>query len=293
MISKFFHYPCFKLKKKITILPCLKQAYFCFKGVFRLIRKKRYRKKFTSPPGKNIFMITIILFALFSGLSIWVVDKGIKPVLMDIAIVKIDEIGTRAINQAVRFAESYDFTDVLEITYNAEGNVATYNHNPAIVSEINRVATDRVEEFFQHVNRGDPISYDYSLHEPYDYGEGAADRAAQDPTLVEIPLGQVTGNTVLANLGPRIPVNLELVGNVRTNIVRDTEPLGINGSWVSLYVHVESDVQIVVPFTTEVTTLHTEIYVDGGAILGDVPDFYSGDGDAPSISIPRKDFQDN
>ncbi|MFA1821375.1 sporulation protein YunB [Virgibacillus oceani] len=258
-----------------------------------MIRKKRYRKKFASPPGKGIFIITVILFGIFSGLSIWIVDYGIKPVLIEIAETKVDEIATRAINHAVRFAEGYDFTEVLDITYNAEGNVATYNHNPAIVSEINRVATDRVEEFLLNVNRGDPISYDYSLHEPYDYGEGAEDRAMQDPTLVEIPLGQVTGNTVLANLGPRIPVNLELVGNVRTNIVRDTEPLGINGSWVSLYVHVESDVQIVVPFTTEVTTVHTEIYVDGGAIMGDVPDFYSGNGDDPSIAIPSDEFGDD
>jgi sporulation protein YunB len=254
--------------------------------------KKRYRKKFASPPGKNIFIITLIVFAVFSGLSIWIVDKGIRPALMDIAETKIDEIATRAINQAVRFAEGYDFSEVLEITYNEDGNVATYNHNPAIVSEINRVATDRVEEFFLNVNRGDPITYDYSLHEPYDYREGAGDRAMQDPTLVEIPLGQVTGNTVLANLGPRVPVNLELVGNVRTNIVRETEPLGINGSWVSLYVHVESDVQIIIPFSSEVTTVHTEIYIDGGAIMGDVPEFYSGDGDDPSIAIPSEEFSD-
>ncbi|GAB3806183.1 sporulation protein YunB [Virgibacillus kimchii] len=257
-----------------------------------MIKKKRYRKKFASPPGKNIFLITMIVFALFCGLSIWIVDHGIKPVLMDIAERKIDEIATRAINSAVRFAEGYDFSEVLNITYNADGNVATYNHNPAVVSEINRVATDRVEEFLLNVNRGDPITYDYSLHEPYDYQEGAEDRAMQDPTLVEIPLGQVTGNTVLANLGPRVPVNLELIGNVRTNITRETEPLGINGSWVSLYVNVEADVQIIIPFSSEVTTVQTEIYIDGGAIMGDVPDFYSGDGEDPSIAIPRENFED-
>lgn len=223
-------------------------------------------------------------------MSIWIVDHAIKPVLLDIAENKVDEIATRAINQAVRFAEDYDFTDVLEITYNAEGNVATYNHNPAIVSEINRVATDRVEEFFMHVNRGEPLIFENPLEEPIEYSGAPEDRAMVDPTLVEIPLGQVTGNTVLANLGPRIPINLELIGNVRTNIVRDTEPLGINGSWVSLYVHVESDVQIIIPFTTDETTVHTEIYVDGGAILGDVPDFYSGNGDDPSISIPKENF---
>jgi sporulation protein YunB len=256
--------------------------------------KKRYRKKFASPPGKNIFMMTIILFIIFSGISFWIVDQGIRPVLLDIAEVHIDGIATRAINTAVRFAEDYDYSDVLEITYTEDGNVATYNHNPAVVSEINRVATDRVEEFFQNVNRGERLTYENPLEEPYEYSDGAEDRAVQDPTLVEIPLGQVTGNTMLANLGPKVPVNLELIGNVRTNIVRETEPLGINGSWVSFYLNVESDVQIIIPFTSEVTTVNTEIYIDGGAIMGDVPDFYSGgDGDDPSIAIPREEFEDD
>ncbi|MGJ9457501.1 sporulation protein YunB [Oceanobacillus sp. CF4.6] len=256
--------------------------------------KKRYRKKnFASPPNNFIMMITFIIFVCSVGLSIWIIDKRVEPVLMEIAEVKTDEFATRAINSAVRFAEEYSFDEVLNITYDNEGHVATYNWNPSVVSEINRVATDRVEEFFLNVNRGDPITYDYSLHDPYEYEEGAEGRVEQDPTLVEVPLGQVTGNTVLANLGPKIPINLGLVGSVRTNIIREEEEFGINGSWVSLYVDVEADVQIIIPFTTDVKTVNTEIYIDGGAIMGKVPDFYGGDGGGPSISVPKDDLQND
>ncbi|MFC3041386.1 sporulation protein YunB [Virgibacillus xinjiangensis] len=255
-------------------------------------RRMGFKKSFSPPPRKNLFLITTVFFAAFVFLSIWLIDEGIEPTLMEIAEIKTDEFATRAINSAVRFAESYNYDEVLQATYDEEGNVATYRWNSAVVSEINRVATDRVEEFFMHVNRGDPITYDYSLHDPYDYSEGAEDRAEHDPTLVEIPLGQVTGNTVLANLGPTVPVNMELVGSVRTNIVREEEEFGINGVWVSLYVNVEADVQIVIPFTTEVKTVQTEIYIDSGAIMGDVPDFYGGNGSGPSIAVPKKDLQD-
>ncbi len=212
---------------------------------------------------------------------------------MEIATVKVDEFATRAINSAVRYVEDYSFEDMLDITYDNEGHFATYNWNPSVISEINRVATDRVEEFFINVNRGDPLVFEDPLLEPYDYSDGAEDRAKQDPTLVEIPLGQVTGNTVLANLGPKIPINLEIVGNVRTNVIREEEEFGINGAWVSLYINVEADVQIVIPFTTEVTTVNTEIYLDGGAIMGKVPDFYGGDGGGPSIAVPKDDLQNN
>ncbi|PAV28729.1 sporulation protein YunB [Virgibacillus profundi] len=253
----------------------------------------RQRKKFgtnrTSPPGKNILVITMILFAVFIGLSIWIIDRGIEPTLMEIAEAKTDEFATRAINSAVRFAENYDFEDIANITYNNNGDPAIYNWNSAMISEINRVATDRVEEFFLNMNRGDPLVFDNPLQETPDYSDGAEDLAKVDPTIVEIPLGQVTGNSVLANLGPKVPVNLEFVGNVRTNIYQETKEWGINSSWVSLYLYVEVDVQVVIPFTTEVTKVHTEIYMDGGAIMADVPEFYGGSN--PNIAIPKEDIE--
>ncbi len=58
-----------------------------------------------------------------------------------------------------------------------------------------------------------------------------------------------------------------------------------------MYINVEADVQIIVPFTSEVRTVHTELYLDGGAIMGKVPDFYGGDGNVPNIAIPKDDLQ--
>lgn len=257
------------------------------------MRKRRRfgKKRITTPPGRKIFMITMVLVIVCIFLSMWVIDRNITPTLMEIAEIQTDTYATRAINSAVRFAEDYNFEDVVDITYDDEGHPAVYNWNQSAVSEINRVTTDRVEEYFQNANRGDPLEFENPRDEPYDYGEGAEAEVAQDPTVFEIPLGQVTGNTMLANLGPKIPINMQLAGSVRTNVVRDTEPLGINGSWVSLYIDVEADVQIVVPFTTEVTTVSTEIYIDSGAIMGDVPEFYGSGGGGPSIAVPREELQ--
>lgn len=255
-------------------------------------QRKRFRRKLSAPPPKKILLITMILFTLFVTMSIWTIGKGIKPVLMEIAEAKLNEFATRGINSAVRFAEDYNFEDVVIITYDNEGHPATYNWDPAVISEINRVATDRVEEFFINVNRGDPLTFENPLEEPHDYSDGAEDRAKQDPTLVEIPLGQITKNPVLANLGPKIPINFEIVGNVKTNVVRKKEAFGINGAWMSLYIDVQANVQIVIPFTTEVAPVSTEIYIDSGVIMGDVPQFYGGDGDNPSIAIPKDSLKD-
>lgn len=55
---------------------------------------------------------------------------------------------------------------------------------------------------------------------------------------------------------------------------------------------VKADVQIVIPFTTDVTTVKTKIYIDSGALMGDIPEFYGGgNGENPSISVPKEDIQ--
>jgi len=257
------------------------------------LKRKRYQKSITSPPGQRILLLTIIIFTLCVLTSIIYIDKGIKPTLMEIAKEKTNEFATRAINSAVSFAEEYDFSDIANITYDNNGNVSVYNWKSSAINEIKRNATNRVEEFFSRLNRGDPITYDSSDGEAYDYPEGAEERMLLDPTLVEIPLGQVTGNTVLANLGPKIPINLEVIGTVRANVVPRQSEFGINGAWVSFYLHVEADVQIIIPFTSDVTTVTADIFIDGGAIMGEVPDFYGGGSSGPSISVPKEDFQKN
>ncbi|GLO67035.1 sporulation protein YunB [Oceanobacillus kimchii] len=259
-----------------------------FKRRYR-IRRKSYRR----PPHRQFLVImTLIIFVVSMAFSFWIINDKIEPIVKDIAKRKTEEFATRAINSAVDFVGEYSFEDMIDITYDNEGNLVTYNQNRAVISEINRVATDRVEEFFVHVNEGKPLSFKYNLEEPLNDDGSAEGRAAIDPTLIEIPLGQVTGNSVLSNLGPRIPINMQVIGNVRTNVVRETEEFGINGSWVTLYVNVEADVQIIVPFTSDVTTVHTELYLDSGAIMGKVPDFYGGDG-LPDIAIPKDDLQND
>ncbi|MFD2760686.1 sporulation protein YunB [Lentibacillus juripiscarius] len=256
----------------------------------KVFSKKKIARK--PPSTKNIFAVTLVLFVVMVFLSIVIINKGIQPTLIEVAEEKTTEFATRGINTAVRFAENYNYDDVLNISYSDDGNVSTINWNSSIVSEINRAATDRVEEYFRYMNTGEPPDYENSLFEPEEFEDTTQNLPQKDPTVVEIPIGQATGNSILANLGPTIPVNFEFVGNVQTDVKRESEEFGINGSWFSLYVEVKADVQIVIPFTTDVTTVKTKIYIDSGALMGDIPEFYGGgNGENPSISVPKEDIQ--
>lgn len=236
-------------------------------------------------------MMSFILVCILVILSIWIIDKGIKPTLMEIADRKTTEFATRAINSAVKFAEEYAFSDIANLTMDNNGGVSMLGWDQSVVNKINRAATDRVEEFFHSMNRGEPPDYEDPLDEPEVYGDTVDELVERDPTVVEIPIGQATGNSVLANLGPKVPINLELIGSVQTDIIEEREEVGINGVLITLYVLVEADVQIVIPFSTELKNVSTKIMIDKHLVMGDVPDFYGGGSNSPPIAVPKEDLQ--
>ncbi|HEY4602193.1 MAG TPA: sporulation protein YunB [Cerasibacillus sp.] len=256
------------------------------------MRKRTRFKSRTPPPMSQLLFISFLFVMISTLLSIWYIDTKIKPVLMEIAKRKTTEFATRAINSAVKFAENYTFDQIARTITDQNGNVSIVGWDSSVVNKINRAATDRVEEFFRSMNRGEPPDYEDPLSEPEIYGDTVDELVEKDPTVVEIPIGQATGNAILANLGPKIPVNLELIGSVRTDIQEEREEFGINNVFVTLYVLVEADVQIIVPFTTEVTTVKTRIMIDKHLVMGQVPNFYGGGKEGPSIAVPKKDLQD-
>ncbi len=230
--------------------------------------------------------------------SILIVDKGITPVLMRIAIPKTEEFATRTINAAVKSTENISFDDLMDVQMDNNGNVAIMGWNSTAVNRALRIATNKAEYFLYGMNKGETLDTDDPELDPIEYGDTPGELANQDPTVVEIPIGQATGVTILSNLGPKIPVHFEIVGSIQSDVTYETREIGLNGALIQIFIPVTVNVQIVVPFTTETTTISTRVYVDSRVIMGDVPEFYNrgggeSSGDGPNISIPRNDLNND
>lgn len=256
-------------------------------------RFRSYRKRTAPPPASVIFLVTLMLFFVLIAFSLWLIDRQIKPPLMDIAEEKTVEFATRTINSAVKSTENMNFENLVEMNLDEDGNVATLGWQSSVVNQALRIATERAEYFLYNMNKGTQIDPDDEELDPVEFGDTVGDLAAKDPTVVEIPLGQVTGNTILANLGPNIPVHFEIVGSLESDIVHELKEFGVNAALFEIYIPVSVNVQIVIPFSTQTAEISTKVFIDSRVIMGDVPQFYSEDGDGPSISIPKKEFENN
>lgn len=250
--------------------------------------RHRFLRKHILLPVRHIFLLTLILFVFSIIFTLWFIDKGISPPLMEIAERKTIEYATRTINSAVKSTERLSFDDLVDITIDTNGNVSTLGWDSQAVNRALRTATERAEYFLYGMNNGEQLELDDPDVESHDFSDDVGDLPKRDPTVVEIPIGQATGNAILANLGPKIPVHFEIVGNITTDVVHEVKEFGVNAALLEIYIPVSVQVQIVIPFSTTVADISTRVFVDSRVIMGDVPKFFSqGSGSGPVVSFPR------
>lgn len=255
--------------------------------------RRFFVKRRSPPPIKYLLLVTAIIFISIIVLSLWLIDRGIKPTLMNIAEEKTTEFATRTINSAVKSTENISFDDLIDMQMDNNGNVATLGWNSEAVNRALRSATERAEYFLYGMNKGEQIDVDDPNLQKIEFGDSVGDLAAKDPTVVEIPIGQATGNTVLANLGPKIPVHFEIVGSLQSDVISEVKEFGVNAALIEIYIPVEVSIRIVVPFSTETADISTRVFIDQRVIMGEVPDFYSGSAtNGPSIMLPKKPESD-
>ena len=234
--------------------------------------------------------MTTVLFIIVILFSLWLIDRGIRPALLEIAELKTVEFATRTINSAVKSTEQINFDDLIDMEMDNNGNVATLGWNSEAVNRALRTATERAEYFLYGMNQEDQIDLDDQNVPPIEFDDTVGDLPSRVPSVVEIPLGQVTGNTVLANLGPKIPVNFEIVGNLKSDVVHEVKEFGVNAALIEIYVPVEVSIQIVIPFSTTTAEVSTRVFIDSRVIMGDVPEFYSDGNSGTSVTFPRDRF---
>ena len=247
----------------------------------------RLKKRHSTPPKQYVFLVTVIIFIIIILFSLWLIDRGIRPALMDIAELKTTEFATRTINSAVKSTEQMNFDDLIEMEMDNNGNVATLGWKSDVVNEALRTATERAEYFLYGMNKGKELDVDDPDLDPIEFGDSVEELADKDPTVVEVPLGQATGNTVLANLGPKVPVHFEIVGNLQSDVVHEVKEFGVNAALFEIYIPVTVNMQIVIPFSTTTTEISTKVFVDSRVIMGDVPEFFSDGDGGPAVTFPR------
>ena len=214
------------------------------------------------------------------------INKAFTPILLDSAKLEINKFSTIVVNKAIsQVLEDRINTDEIFSTLTDEkGNVQTIDFNPVVVNQVLNVATTIVQDNLRMLEKGNLESigiYDLNIE------KGKLNRIKKG-IITEIPIGVVFKNSVLANVGPKIPIKMHYLGDVNSNIKTKITPYGINNAMVEVGIHLEMTAQIILPFLTDKMSLNCDIPIAIKMIQGNIPSYY-GSGllkDSSIYSIP-------
>jgi len=203
---------------------------------------KYYTKK-TSTNKRILIFLSIIISLLI--LFIYMLDKIILSTLM---VVADGEMRTRAIEVIDRnildlYDKEFNYDDIMKIEKDGQGN-------------INMIRADTIKL--------NSLAAKVSLESQNKLREMGA-------VGIKIPIGYISKNVILSNLGPSVKVRMQPIGSVKTNYISEFESAGINQTRHKIYLEVETSIKVIIATKSDEVQIKNTIPVAETIIVGKVP----------------------
>ncbi|AIK38098.1 sporulation protein YunB [Bacillus pseudomycoides] len=231
----------------------------------RTFRPKASRFRKGPLPFRHVLLISFIIFLLLTLQGFRIVNKSIQPTLIKYGETQTHKMATVVMTKAVkdRIKEGFDVDSLMKVQNDKNGRVSTIDLNTKQVNEILTSTTAYIEKYLHQVEKGDMKA----LGLPEESG-----------VSMSVPLGRITDNALLGNLGPNIPIDFTTIGHVNTDIKQNVKPHGINNTAIEVVMEVQVTLQVIIPFRTKEITVKQNIPIATRIVQGEVPSYYGSGG---------------
>ena len=197
---------------------------------------------------KRILIILLGLVIVFMCLGTYAVDRIFRPVLVAIARNRVQGLGVMMITEVIleEAVEPFHYSDLIHVETTQEGYVSYMMPN-----------TVRISRIVARVGQGIQEKVNALGDEP-----------------LGIPLGQLTGMSILANTGPDLPVRILPVGTAQVAVEEDFVGVGINHAKHTIFLTAGCTLIIAVPLVREDMEVSVRLPIAEAIIVGPVPQQY-------------------
>ena len=218
-------------------------------------------------PVQYVLLLSSAVFIFTTVIGIWVVNSKIKPTVLRYSEAQTKKIATLVINDAIKTeaAENTDINEIIKTVPNGESS-SMIQFDAKKMNEILARTTDAIQENLRNAEQGKLSKLERLSSVELKKGE--------EGIVYYVPLGLATGNAFLTSLGPKMPIEFDVVGDVETDVVPEIESYGINNAFVKIVIKATVRVQTIVPFTSKVTTVTTHVPLAMGMVQGQVPTYF-------------------
>ena len=239
----------------------------------KLVRKYKIKKK-------NVY-VAVVLFIIFGTFLIYKnFSKKMDDKVLSMIHDKIDVINASIINRAITndFLLNIKIDDVLIVNKNKNEEIILLDFNMQNSYNILKEVISSLEDSILRLQQGD---LDKLFYEDEDI-------ISKDGFIIRFPLGMISNHTFLNNLGPRIPLKVQLGGSVVAGFETKITDYGINNSLIQVFIKCNLSEQVYFPLNVKKINFEYEFLVASKIIQGKIPTYYGGalNTKSPMLSRP-------
>lgn len=247
--------------------------------------KKRRKIDFKKIPKINVIIILLVLIIISVILVFRFIHKKVSPILMEYAELQAGKIATYIIRQSVNeeVTKEINVDDLFIITKDDNGNIKAMDFNPLSVNKLLNKITETVNDYLTNL---ESTEFD-KIELPTSISSSFSNSKEGRGLVFEIPSGAVFKNSILSNVGPKIPVKLTLVGDIDSDIKTKVTNYGINNALIEVNVYIHVVEQVILPISTKKINVKMNIPLAVKLVQGEIPEYYlNGSQAQSSLSVP-------
>ncbi len=228
---------------------------------------------------KNTYIVIFIFLIIFSTIFLIILNKKAMPVIMNYASVQTKKIGIEVLRNTGtdELNELIDNNNLFSVTQNNNGEIESIDFNTRVINDALKIIAKNVRKRLKEVEKGKNL--------PDEIYENILDKKLKNGIIYEVPVGVVFGNSLLSNIGPKIPVKIKYSGNVSLDIKTRVSEYGLNSALIEVYVLVEVTQRTILPFQSKDIKLSSEIPIVIKVIKGSIPYYLQGINETYSLPM--------
>lgn len=231
----------------------------------------------------NLLIFSFILVFIIIILLFRIINERINPILFDYATLESRKFASIIINKAIEKNVATDLVieDLYIVSKKENNEIISVDFNPAIVNKVLTKVTSSVQMNLKNLEEGNLDLLEASDDVLIYYDKENLKKGI----IFRIPSGIVFNNSLLTNIGPKIPVRFTLVGDVLSGINTKVTNYGINNALLEVSVNIKLTLKVILPISTKEVNVETNVPIAIKMIQGNVPNYYSN-GLNSNFSIP-------
>ena len=249
MCTRLYEYTLYKAQFRRLFMPEL-----IYKNKSTNGRRRTYRA-----PNKMQGVIAIIIIIAIISVTYIQLDRQIIPTVLAMAKIQASSVATKAINKGITqslLVNQTTMKDLISYDYNDQGKLISWNVNSIMINNLCASIIDNSMDELQNIGI----------------------------VKFKIPLGNMTGSRLFANIGPEMSVDILPIGTVSVNYANDIRSTGINQVNHTVWLDVAATVQVVVPLFSDQVVVKRRVVLIDKVISGDVPPNY--------VNVPESNILD-